>query len=125
MKLNLTIDIDDRDHVGDIEDEIIREAARQMINEVMNNKYERPGRTFREKLQEEVKTMMLDIMDTDFKEDVKNTLADDLSKKYLKTKQYKEIKNQFEIENESVIKSGLKDIVSDLVKSEMKKVFNN
>lgn len=122
MKLNFTVEVNDyNDDVGSIESEIISEAARQLICEVMNNRYEHPGRTFREKLKDEVKTMMLDIMDTDFKEDVKKTLADELSKKYVKSKQYKEIKEQFSIDNDSLIKSGLKDIIAELVISELKK----
>jgi len=66
---------------------------------------------------------MLDIMDTDFKEEVKNSLVDDLSKKYVKTKQYKEVKEQFDIKSDTEIKNGLKDIVGELVGSEMKKRF--
>jgi hypothetical protein len=60
----------------------------------MNNKYEHLGRTFKGKLQNEVKIMLLDIMDIDFKENVKNALSEELTKKYLRTKQYKEIKDQ-------------------------------
>ena len=121
MKLNFTVEVDDYNgDVRSIESEIIGEAARQLICEVMNNRYEHLGRTFKEKLQDEVKTMMLDVMDTDFKEDVKKTLADELSKKYVRSKQYKEIKEQFSIDNDSLIKSGLKDIIAELVVSELK-----
>lgn len=120
MKLNFSIEIDGYDSVNGMEDKIIKAAARQMINEVMNNRYEYSGRTFREKLQSEIKVMLIDMMDTDFKEEVKNTLVEELNKKFIKTKQYKEIKSEFHIENDSVIKSGLKDIVSQLVVSELK-----
>jgi len=89
----------------------------------MNNRYEHYGKSFKEKLQDEVKRMMLDIMDTDFKEEVKNNLVDDLTKKYVRTKQYKEVKEQFNIKSDTEIKNGLKDIIGELVGSEMKKRF--
>lgn len=121
IKLNFTVEVDDYDdNVGTIESQIISEAARQLIRETMNNRYEHYGKSFKENLQDEVKRLMLGIMDTDFKEEVKKTLVDELSKKYIKTKQYKEVKEQFSIENDSVIKSGLKDIVGELVVSELK-----
>jgi len=94
-----------------------------MINEVLNNRYEKSGKTFRDKLINEVKDMLLDVMDTDFKEEVKNSLVDDLSKKYVETKQYKEVKEQFDIKSDTEIKNGLKDIVGELVGMEMKKRF--
>lgn len=124
MKLNFSVDISDyNENVGSIEDAIIKEAARQLINEVMNNRYEHYGRTFKEKLKDEVKNMMLDIMDKDFKEEVKNTLVNELSKKYIKTKQYKEVKEQFDILSDTEIKTGLKNIISDIVKVELKNKF--
>jgi len=123
MKLTFTVELSDYDNPSTIEDKIVESAARQMINEVMNNRYEKSGKTFREKLINEVKIMMLDIMDTDFKEEVKDSLVDDLNKKYIKTKQYKEVKEQFDIKSDTEIKNGLKVIVSELVGSEMKKRF--
>jgi len=123
MKLNYTVELDYNDNISDIESAIIYESAKQLINEVMNNRYEHYGKSFKEKLQEEVKRMMLDVMDTDFKEEVKNSLVDDLSKKYARTKQYKEVKEQFDIKSDTEIKNGLKDIVGELVGSEMKKRF--
>ena len=124
MQFNFKVDIIDCNEC-DVESEIIQEAARQLIIEIINsknnNRYD--DRPFRVKLQEEVKRMMLDVMDTDFKEEVKNSLVDDLSKKYIRTKQYQEVKKEFNILSDTEIKNGLKDIVSELVGSEMKKRF--
>lgn len=123
MKLKFEIEVAPNDHIDDVESEIIREAARQLINEVLNNRYEHYGRTFRDKLQEEIKEMLLTIMDTNFKEEVKNGLVEELTKKYVKSKQYKEIQEQFSIDSDAVIKSGMKDIIADLINSELKKKF--
>ena len=123
MKLTFTVELSNYDNPSTIEDKIVESAAKQMINEVMNNRYEKSGKTFRDKLINEVKDMLLDIMDADFKEGVKNSLVDDLSKKYVKTKQYQEVKKEFNILSDTEIKNGLRDIVSELVGSEMKKRF--
>lgn len=123
MKLNFTVNIDSYNTITSLEEKIISESAKQLIKEVMNNRYEHYGKTFREKLQNEVKEMLLNIMDTNFKEEVKNSLVNELSNKYTKTKQYKEVKEQFDIKSDSEIKSGLKDIIEELVRNELKKRF--
>jgi len=122
MKINFSMEIDKND-IDNVEFEIIQEAARQVVNEVLSNRYEHYGRTFKDKLKEEIKTMLIDIMDTDFKNEVKDTLVLDLEKKYIRTKQYKEVKEQFEILSETEIKVGLKDFISDIVKSEIRTKF--
>jgi len=122
MKMNFSINIDNSD-IDYVESEIIKESARQVINEVLSNRYEHHGRTFKDKLKEEIKTMLTDIMDTDFKNEVKNALVLDLEKKYIRTKQYKEVKEQFEILSETETKAGLKDFISDIVKTEIRTKF--
>ena len=67
--------------------------------------------------------MLTDIMDTNFKNEVKDALVLDLEKKYIRTKQYKEVKEQFEILSETEIKAGLKDFISDIVKTEIRAKF--
>jgi len=122
MKMNFSIDIDNSD-IDDVESEIIQEAAKQVINEVLSNRYEHHGRTFKDKLKDEIETMLTNIMDTDFKNEVKDALVLDLEKKYIRTKQYKEVKEQFEILSETEIKAGLKDFISDIVKAEIRAKF--
>jgi len=108
MQFNFKVDIIDCNEC-DVESEIIQEAAKQLIIEIINsknnNRYD--DRPFRVKLQEEVKS----------------SLVGDLSKKYIRTKQYQEVKKEFNILSDTEIKNGLKDIVSELVGSEMKKRF--
>jgi hypothetical protein len=122
MKINFSMEIDKND-IDNVEFEIIQEAARQVINEVLSNRYEHYGRTFKDKLKEEIKIMLIDIMDTDFKNEVKDALVLDLEKKYIRTKQYKEVKEQFEILSETEIKAGLKGFISDIVKAEIRAKF--
>ena len=122
MKINFSMNIDNKD-LDYLETEIIQEAAKQVINEVLSNRYEHYGRTFKDKLKEEIKTMLVDIMDADFKNQVKDSLVIDLEKKYIRTKQYKEVKKQFEILSDTEIKAGLKDFIVDIVKAEIRNKF--
>jgi len=122
MKINFSMNIDNKD-LDYLETEIIQEAARQVINEVLSNRYEHYGRTFKDKLKEEIKIMLTEIMDTDFKNEVKDALVLSLEKKYIRTKQFTEVKEQFGILSDTEIKAGLKNFISDIVKAEIRNKF--
>ena len=74
MKITVEVEMEEYDTIDDLREEIIKESARQMIDEQLNNyvgeKYEK---TYKEKLQDEVKRILLDILDADFKESIKET----------------------------------------------------
>ena len=122
MKINFSMSIDNKD-LDYLETEIIQEAAKQVINEVLSNRYEHYGRTFKDKLKEEIKIMLTEIMDTDFKNEVKDALVLSLEKKYIRTKQYTEVKEQFGILSDTEIKAGLKNFIVDIVKTEIRNKF--
>jgi len=122
MKINFSMNIDNKD-LDYLETEIIQEAAKQVINEVLSNRYEHYGRTFKDKLKEEIKIMLTEIMDSDFKNEVKDSLVIGLEKKYIRTKQYKEVKEQFGILSDTEIKAGLKNFIVDIVKTEIRNKF--
>ena len=116
----MSIDNKDLDY---LETEIIQEAAKQVINEVLSNRYEHYGRTFKDKLKEEIKGMLTEIMDTDFKNEVKDALVLSLEKKYIRTKQFTEVKERFGILSDTEIKTGLKGFIVDIVKAEIRNKF--
>ena len=122
MKINFSMDIDNKD-LDYLEAEIIQESAKQVINEVLSNRYEHYGRTFKDKLKEEIKIMLTEIMDADFKNEVKDALVLSLEKKYIRTKQFTEVKEQFGILSDTEIKAGLKNFISDIVKAEIRNKF--
>jgi len=122
MKINFSMSIDNKD-LDYLETEIIQEAAKQVINEVLSNRYEHYGRTFKDKLKEEIKGMLTEIMDTDFKNEVKDALVLSLEKKYIRTKQFTEVKEQFGILSDTEIKTGLKGFIVDIVKAEIRNKF--
>lgn len=118
MQLNVTIDFND-DASYELQREIIEESARQLIKEQLYNRVNGYGKTYRDSVNDYIKQIILDMVDTDFKNDVKNNVVEDISKKYIRTKQYKEIQEEFSIEGDSIIKSGLQTIISDMVGKEL------
>lgn len=118
MQLNVMIDFND-DSSYELRREIIEESARQLIKEQLYNRVNGYGKTYRDSVNDYIKQILLDMVDADFKNNVKNNVVEDISKKYIRTKQYKEIKDEFSIEGDAIIKSGLQAIISDMVGKEL------
>ena len=118
MLLNVTINFDDEGSY-ELQREIIEESARQLIKEQLYNRVSGYGKTYRDGVNDYIKKILIDMVDTDFKNDVKNNVVDEISKKYLRTKQFKEIQEDFDIKSDSIIKSGLHAIISDMVNKQL------
>lgn len=121
MNLEVNISVDDSD-IEDIQDQIIHEAAVQMLNEVMRNQ-DHYGRSFKDKLTETVIEIIGNTLDDNMKKEITERVKSDIANKYIRTKQYKELKNELDIATDREIESGLQKIISKLVKSEMQKMF--
>jgi hypothetical protein len=122
MKLDLTIDIQPEDDIYTIQDEIVYKASELLINQVLGNTYNKTE--IGEKIEETVIKKLENIMDVNFKKTVSEKVTENLAIKFEKTQQYKLLKADKEIITDNLIKTGLKDLVADIVRSEMKKVFN-
>lgn len=118
----VNISIDDYADIENIQNQIIHEAAIQMLNEVMRNQ-DHYGRNFKDKLTETVIKMIGNALDDDMKNEITEHVKSDIFNKYIRTKQYKELKDEFDIVTDKEIESGLQKIISKLVKSEMQKIF--
>lgn len=122
MNLKVNISVDDYADIEDIQNQIVHEAAIQMLNEVMRNQ-DHYGRSFKDKLTETVIKMIGNALDDDMKNEITERVKSDIANKYIRTKQYKELKDEFDIVTDKEIESGLQKIISKLVKSEMQKMF--
>lgn len=118
----VNISIDDYADIENIQNQIIHEASIQMLNEVMRNQ-DHYGRNFKDKLTETVIKMIGNALDDDMKNEITEHVKSDIFNKYIRTKQYKELKDEFDIVTDKEIESGLQKIISKLVKSEMQKIF--
>lgn len=56
-------------------------------------------------------------------DNITETVVNRLVEKYERSHQYREIKKQFEIGNDRDINNGMKSLISDIVKSEVKKII--
>ena len=121
MNLEVNISVDDSD-IENIQDQIIHKAAVQMLNEVMRNQ-DHYGRSFKDKLTETVIEIISNTLDDNMKKEITERVKSDISNKYIRTKLYKELKDEFGIATDREIESGLQKIISKLVKSEMQKMF--
>ena len=54
---------------------------------------------------------------------ITETVAEKIAQRYERSQQYRDIKKQFEIENDSNISMGMKTLISDIVRSEVKKII--
>ena len=122
MKIDVKITAWEDNESEYLKQDIIHEAALQILNEVMRN-CNHYGRTFRDNLKDKIRKILTEEMSTDFKEDVKQLVVNDLSKKFNRTKQVKELKKQYEIDSDEIVKSGLAEMIRDIVKSEIKNCF--
>ena len=121
MKFNVTIELDSDDTMYDFQTELIKESAKQLINEQYSN-YDNYGKTYREKVRSEVKKTLLECMDDNFKEDVKTGVINELSKRFARTKQSKMIVEEFNIQTPDK-KNILNEMVREIVKEEIKNRF--
>ena len=121
MKFNVEIELDSNDTMYDFQTELIKESAKQLINEQYSN-YDNYGKTYREKVRSEVKKTLLECMDENFKEDVKIGVINELSKRFARTKQSKMIVEEFNIQTPDK-KNILNEIVREIVKEEIKSRF--
>lgn len=121
MKLDFTVEISKCDDIYTLEDEIINKAAENFVYQIVGTRYDNSDMYTR--LQNVIIEKLENIMDDDFKISVANKVTENLANKFEKTKQYKLLKADQEVMTDSLIKTGLKDLVADLVRSEMKKVF--
>lgn len=122
--MNLTFTVAVNEDTDYIKDEIIQAAANQILNEVMRNQ-DHYGRSFRDNLTGTVIEMINTILDKDTKEYISEKAKDEIINRYVKTKNYKELKKEFEIMSDKEIGNGLEEIISDIVKKEIKKFFSS
>lgn len=56
-------------------------------------------------------------------DNITDTVVNRLSEKYERSQQYRTIKNQFNIENDKDINNSMRTLISDIVRSEVKKII--
>lgn len=122
MNFNFTVNLDNCEDGYDIQAEILNRATDAFIEQILGDSWDDDSLSY--KLEKMIKDKVNNICNKDFKEIVCEKLAERLSDKIERTKQYKALISDAEIYHDSQIKTGLRTLIGELVKSEMKKVFS-
>jgi hypothetical protein len=121
VKFNFTVDINDYEYASDLQDEILDRATHAFMSDVLGSSYDKDS--ISSKLEHKINKKIDEIMNKEFREMISDKVLTGLASKFEKSKQYKELLKGSEIESDVAIKTGLRDIVRELVKSEMKNMF--
>ena len=122
--VTVTVDLNQFDcyECGNGAEDFITTIFKQAAQEIVERQVE-------SSLRDKINAFIGETFNNEFKnkiiESVTNNITTQLSDKMERTKQYKELKSGLEIESEQAIKTGLKDMVGNVVKSEMKNIFKN
>lgn len=121
MKFNFTVDIADYDEDYSFQEQILDKATKAFTQQILGSTWEKDSLSHQLEVKINQKVDM--IMNKDFKDAVANKAIELLEERFEKSRQYKELVKGSEIETDHAMKTGLRDMVAEIVKSEMKKVF--
>lgn len=121
MKLNLTIEVND---IENLEDEIIEQIANKFYSQIFRSWDDKKP------LEEKIEKYIIEksenlVSNNNFRISVIEELTIRLADKMETSKQYKDIKKEYEVDNNQVINQGLRNIIGDVVRSEMKKAVKS
>ena len=120
LKFNITIDVTDYEDLYEMQNAIIDEAANKFFQQIFGVWDE--DKSFKT-LERRIVEKMGKLLDSDFKNSVAEKVTENLTDKFEKTKQYKLLIENEEVLSDGLIKTGLRGLVGEIVRSEMKKVF--
>lgn len=123
-------DNDEGNHIDVLIDMITDKAASLLVQQIdydyrislektLENKINNVEKYLETKITERVSKDSYKVISDKITETVSNKIAE----RYERSQQYRDIKKQFEIESDSAISTGMKALISDIVKSEVKKII--
>lgn len=89
------------------------------INKVLSNKMNHLKQTIENRVTKELSEDAYIII----RDKIAERVIEDTASRYERSHQYRDVKKQLEIENDSAINLGLRSLISDIVKSEVKKII--
>lgn len=128
MKFNFTIDLDECENGYDLESQIIGAAASEIVNRSAYWACKTSGDTLEEKITKRIENMLDEMVTQDAKKKVIDAAISNLNTRLIdkieKAKIYREAASDLPIDSDVAMKTGIKDMVSDLVKAELRRTFN-
>lgn len=141
MKVEIDIPIEELDYESDYDEYDDGNHAKALVNIITDkvaaqiiNSYNYDTFSLQTALNDKIKAIEKHLEDTitekiskdSYKpicDKITETVSEKIAQRYERSQQYRYIKKQFEIENDSNISMGMKALISDIVRSEVKKII--
>ena len=141
MKIEIDIPIEELDYESDYDEYNDGNHAKALVNIITDkvaaqiiNSYNYGTFSLQTALNDKIKAIEKHLEDTitekiskdSYKpicDKITETVSEKIAQRYDRSQQYRNIKKQFEIENDSNISMGMKALISDIVRSEVKKII--
>ena len=141
MKVEIDIPIEELDYESDYDEYDDGNHAKALVNIITDkvaaqiiNSYNYDTFSLQTALNDKIKAIEKHLEDTitekiskdSYKpicDKITETVSEKIAQRYDRSQQYRNIKKQFEIENDSNISMGMKALISDIVRSEVKKII--
>lgn len=141
MKIEIDIPIEELDYESDYDEYDDGNHAKALVNIITDkvaaqiiNSYNYDTFSLQTALNDKIKAIEKHLEDTitekiskdSYKpicDKITETVSEKIAQRYDRSQQYRNIKKQFEIENDSNISMGMKALISDIVRSEVKKII--
>ena len=141
MKIEIDIPIEELDYESDYDEYNDGNHAKALVNIITDkvaaqiiNSYNYGAFSLQTALNDKIKAIEKHLEDTitekiskdSYKpicDKITETVSEKIAQRYDRSQQYRNIKKQFEIENDSNISMGMKALISDIVRSEVKKII--
>ena len=141
MKIEIDIPIEEFDYESDYDEYNDGNHAKALVNIITDkvaaqiiNSYNYDTFSLQTALNDKIKAIEKHLEDTitekiskdSYKpicDKITETVSEKIAQRYEYSQQYRDIKKQFEIENDSNISMGMKALIADIVRSEVKKII--
>ena len=141
MKIEIDIPVEEFDYESDYDEYDDGNHAKSFVNIITDkvaaqiiNSYNYDTFSLQTALNDKIKAVEKHLEDTiteriskdSYKpicDKITETISEKIAQRYERSQQYRDIKKQFEIENDSNISTGMKALISDIVRSEVKKII--
>lgn len=141
MKIEIDIPVEEFDYESDYDEYNDGNHAKALVNIITDkvaaqiiNSYNYGTFSLQTALNDKIKAIEKHLEDTiteriskdSYKvicDKITETVSEKIAQRYERSQQYRDIKKQFEIENDSNISMGMKALISDIVRSEVKKII--
>ena len=141
MKIEIDIPIEELDYESGYDEYNDGNHAKALVNIITDkvaaqiiNSYNYDTFSLQTALNDKIKTIEKYLEDTIIEkiskdsykpicDKITETVSEKIAQRYERSQQYRDIKKQFEIENDSNISMGMKALISDIVRSEVKKII--